>query len=97
MGPLDSGTEPVKRVAGNKRARPSIGLVRKDQFAIPDVLLRSGIVAVALLATFRLALPEEDFPPAASTLAIAVRHFLGSLWNKHSTPSAPMFAIVNIC
>jgi hypothetical protein len=97
---LDSGTEPVKIVAGDKRARPSIGLVGKDQVATPDVLLQSGIVAVALLPTFRLAFaedPQGELPPAASTLAIAVRHFLGSPWNKHSTPSAPMFAIVDIC
>jgi hypothetical protein len=90
----------MKIVAGDTRARPSIGLVGKDQFATPDGFLQSGIVAVALLATFRLALPEEpqgDLPPAASTLAIAARHFLGSLWNKHSTPSALMFAIVDIC
>jgi hypothetical protein len=86
---LDSRTEPVKIVACDKRVHPSIGLVGKDQFATPDVLLQSGIVAVALLATFRLAFaedPQGDLSPAASTLAIAARHFLGSLWNKHSTP-----------
>jgi hypothetical protein len=97
---MDSGTEPVKIVADDKRARPSIGLVGKDQFATPDVLLQSGIVARALLTTFRLALPQdpqEHLPPAASTLAIAARDILGSLWNNHSTPSAAMFAIVDIC
>jgi hypothetical protein len=56
---LDSGTESVKIVAGDKRARPSIGLMGKDQFPTPDVLLQSGIVAVALLATFRVALPQD--------------------------------------
>jgi hypothetical protein len=86
-------------VARDKGTRSSIGLVRKNQFATPDGLLHSGIVAIALLAMFPLALAEDPyvvFPPAASTLAMAVRHILASLWNKHSTPSAPMFAIVDI-
>jgi hypothetical protein len=83
---LDSVTEPVKIVAGDKRAGPSIGLVRMDQFATPDILLESGIVAVAPLATLRLAIggdPQGDLPPAASMLAMAVRHILASFWNKH--------------
>jgi hypothetical protein len=82
---LDSGTETVKIVAVDKRARPSIGLVGKDQFAIPDGLLQSREYS-----SQRSVLPfqRETFLPAASTLAIAVRHFLGSLWNNHSTPSA---------
>jgi hypothetical protein len=91
--------ELVKIIAGDKCARLSIKVVGKDQFAMLDVLLQSGIVAVAPLAAFRLALaedPQRTFPPAASTLAIAVRHFLRSPWNKHSIPSVPMFAIFDI-
>jgi hypothetical protein len=71
----------------------------KDQFATLDILLQSRIVAVTPLAMFGLALPQDPyvvFPLAPSTLAIAVRHILGSLWNSHSTPLAPMFAIVDI-
>jgi hypothetical protein len=63
---LDPGTEPVKIVTGDKRAHPSIGLAGKDQFATPDVLLLRRIVAVAPLATFRLALPQNpprNLPP----------------------------------
>jgi hypothetical protein len=63
---LDSGTEPAKIVAGDKRARPSIGVVGKDRFATSDGRLQSGIFAVAPLAMFRFALPQNlqgDFPP----------------------------------
>jgi hypothetical protein len=97
---LDSETKRVKIIASEKRARRSIGLVGKDQFATPDVLLLSGTVAIPPLAMFHLAIPQDPqggFCPAALILAIAVRYFLDSPWNKHSTPLASMFAIVDIC
>jgi hypothetical protein len=70
----------VKIVAGDKRARPSIGLVGKDQVATPDVLLQSGIVAVALLPTFRLAFaedPQGELPPGCIDAGDCLINWMG--------------------
>jgi hypothetical protein len=95
---LDSGTEPVKIAAGDKRAGPSIGLKGLDELATHDILVQWGSSSWpqrnvwSCLSTGA----RGTFPSAASTLAIPGRHFLRSRSNKHSTPSAPMSAVVDI-
>jgi hypothetical protein len=87
-------------VAGDTGARPSIWSVARRQVARSHRLMLLLIILVTRLAVVLCALaqdPEGPSPPAASTLAIAATHIFGCPSKKHSTESAPVSGIVDIC